>query len=98
MSALRQLLNDRREIDPDILALDVAVLGEFDDMQQPEFEQPVLAGKSERATRRSAPPHRLIDQEVVAVETVQAFHVAVGQVGKEGLVEGPRAVAAMRRS
>src|SRR6185436_2667586 len=65
ISGLRQLLHDRGEIDPDILALDLASLGEFDDVQQAEFERAVVADKAERPARRPAAPERLINQEIV---------------------------------
>src|SRR5262245_11031394 len=78
MSVLRQLPHDRGKIDPYIFPLDAAVLGEFDHVQQAEFERTVLADKAERPSRGATAPERLVDQEILAIEAAQAFDLAVG--------------------
>src|SRR3954470_16592742 len=94
----RQLLLDRGEIDPDILARNVAGLGEFEDVEQAEFESPVPALDPERPPRRAAAPDRIVDHEILAVQAARGADLAVGQVGEQCFVKRPRAFAAMCRA
>jgi hypothetical protein len=43
MSVLGELAQDGGEVDPDILALDVAAFGKLDDVQQADFQRAVAA-------------------------------------------------------
>ena len=76
----------------------VAVGSELDDVQEAERERPALALEAERPARRLAAPHRLVDQEVVAVEAADALDLAVRQVGEQRLVERPGGIAAVGRA
>ena len=67
-SGLRQLAHDGGQVDPDVLAADMAVLGELDHVQQAELERPSAALQAEGAARRPAAPDRFVDQEALAVE------------------------------
>ena len=86
--------DDGREIDPHVLALDVAVVSEFDDMEHAELERTVLAVQTEGPAGRPAPPQRLVDHEIIAIKPSQAVDLAFGQVGERRLVEGARLVTA----
>ena len=97
-SGLRQLPDDSREIDPHVLAPDIAGVGEFDDMKHAELERTVAAFQTERPARRPAPPQRLVYYEIIAVEPPDAVDLAFGQVSEQGLVEGACAGAATGRA
>src|SRR5689334_19268838 len=86
VSVLRQLPLDRGEIDPHILAPDLAFASELDDMQQPEFERPVAAFEAEGASGGAALPERFIDQEIIAIEPLQALNAAFREIDKEAFV------------
>ena len=72
-SVLRQLAQDRREVDPHVLAPDLAAVVELDDVQQAELERPVRGPRGRRAARRRAAPQRFVDQEAVAVQAPAAL-------------------------
>src|SRR5829696_2610169 len=76
----RQLPDDGGEVDPDVFAPDPAVAGEFDDVQQAEFERAPFALQAEGPARRLAAPERLVHEEILAVEALQAFDLAVREV------------------
>ena len=95
-SILGQLLHDGGEIEPDVLALDVAAVRKLHDVKQPEFEGAIASLEAERLARRPARPDRFVHHEVVAVEPLHATHLAVGKIDEHGLVEFARAVAAVR--
>ena len=93
ISVLRKLLHDGGEIDPHILASDIAIVAKFDHMQQAEFERPPPAFEPEGPSRRLSAPDGLVHQEVLAVKPLAAFDLAVGKIAEKRLVEAARAVA-----
>src|SRR3990167_10717740 len=94
ISVLRQLLHDGGEVEPHVLAADIAIVAKLDHMQQAEFELPSPAFKAEGTSGCRPAPHRLVHQEVLAIEALSALHLAVGKVGEKRLVETACAVAA----
>ena len=66
-SILGKLAEDGGEVDPHVLASDVAVRRELHDVQQPEFEGSTPTFEPEWRAGRAAPPHRLVYQEVLTV-------------------------------
>src|SRR5687768_9182183 len=74
LCVLRQLLDDRGHVEPDLLALDLAVAGELDDVEDAKLERPVAALEPERAAGRPALPHRLVDHELRAVQPPDHAH------------------------
>src|SRR5688500_1902903 len=69
-SALRQLLHDGGEVQPNVLALDIAAVAELHDVEQPEAERAVAALQPERLAGCPPAPDGLIDHEVVPVEAL----------------------------
>src|SRR6476646_9769488 len=96
-SVLGKLVEDGCEVDPDVLAPDVAVAGELHDVQQPELERPAPAFEPEWRAGRAAAPHRLVHEESLAVEPTYRLDRALGQIREEALVEGARLFTAPGR-
>ena len=71
---------------------------ELDHVQQPELERAAAPFQAERSAGRCAAPGRIVDQKIVAVQSLAAFDPAIGQVGEQGLVEGARVRAAVGRA
>src|SRR5690348_5416472 len=61
LASLRQLLDDGRQVEPDLLARNLAVARELDHVEQPELQRPVPAVEAERPARRPPLPERLVD-------------------------------------
>ena len=53
MSGGRKLLQDGRKVDPHVLALDGAVLGELEHVQHPEFQRPAFPVEAEGLARKT---------------------------------------------
>src|SRR5690349_3771744 len=67
-------------------------------MEEAEFERAVAAFESEGPARCPSVPERFIDQEILAIESLQALDTAFREVGEHPLIKRPRTVAAMRRT
>src|SRR5688572_19448084 len=89
ISGLRQLLEDRGQVQPDVLALHASVGGILHHVQQAELERPAAAFEPERSAYGATLPLRFVDQEVFAVQPPERREPAVGQVREQRLVERP---------
>ncbi len=67
-------------------------------MEDAEPQRPVAAVEAERPPRGATLPHRLVDHEVVAVETLERGHATLGQVGEHPSVELAGALPAAGRA
>src|SRR5512141_551492 len=70
-----QLLHDRREIDPHVLAPDQTVGRHVEHVQQAKVQAPATAWDPERRTRRGALPQALVDDEIRPVVAAQRRHL-----------------------
>jgi hypothetical protein len=92
------LAGDGGEVDPDLFALERAVVGELDDVEEAELEGAAFAVEAEGFAGGGALPEGFVDEEAVAVEAAEGLDLALGEVGEEGFVEGAGGVAAVGRA
>ncbi|MDT7817192.1 MAG: hypothetical protein QOJ42_7108 [Acidobacteriaceae bacterium] len=86
------MLHERGYVDPSIFALDDAVAGKLDDVQQAHLRRAPLPLKSERSADRLKLDNGFVHNEVIAIQSLYVHHAAFRKVGKERLIKGTRAL------
>ncbi len=86
-------MSDGGHIEPHLLLLDLAGIGEINDVKEAERKRAPLALEAERSSLRPAPPERFVDEEVVAIKAPDRRDFALRQVGEQALIKRPRSLA-----
>src|SRR5262249_53430926 len=93
-----QLAHEGRQIQPRVFALDLAVTGKLDHVEQPELHSASLTLQSKQSTLNRTFDDRLVHQEVLPIESLGAGDFTICKTGECRLIERTRVLASMRRA
>ena len=98
MSLLGELCDNRVGVHPDVFALDCAIVGDLEDVEESKREWLAIAGNPEWGAPGDAFPKTFVDQESVAVVAAERRDFVSVEVGVEAFIEGARLFFAGERT